>query len=110
MNHTPTNPTEQGESKEMLFLYKHKWLIYALLLIFPLLYIFILSDNNYQRHRQLDISAKQLKTEIARVQNFIENTHTFAEISSDDALLEKYVRENMNMRHPNEEVFVIEYH
>ena len=50
-----------------------------------------------------------MKYEIAKVENLTQNNYTYEEISKSPKRLEKYVRENMNMQRPEEDVFVIEY-
>ncbi len=89
--------------------YYNKWLYSAALVIIACAYILLLSDSNFRRHKQLNEQAKSLEFEIVKVENQIANSYTYDEISANPQLLEQYVRENLKMQRPGEEVFVIEY-
>lgn len=87
----------------------NKWLYSLGLVVLSCAYIFLLSDSNIRRHKQLNQQAKTLEHEIAKVENLTENNYTYDEISQSPQRLEQYVRENLNMQRPEEDVFVIEY-
>ena len=87
----------------------NKWLYSLGLVVFSCVYIFLLSDSNIRRHRQLNQQTKTLEQEIAKVEHLTDNTYTYEEISKSPKRLEQYVRENMKMQRPEEDVFVIEY-
>jgi hypothetical protein len=87
----------------------NKWLYSLGLVVLSCAYIFLLSDSNISRHRLLNRETKKLEHEIAKVENLTKNDYTYEEISKNPKRLEQYVRENMNMQRPEEDVFVIEY-
>ena len=87
----------------------NKWLYSLGLVVLSCAYIFLLSDSNIRRHKQLNQQAKMLEHEIAKVENLTENNYTYEEISKSPKRLEQYVRENLKMQRPEEDVFVIEY-
>ena len=87
----------------------NKWLYSLGLVVISCAYIFLLSDSNIRRHKQLNQQTKNLQHEIAKVENLAENDYTYEEISKSPKRLEKYVRENLKMQRPEEDVFVIEY-
>lgn len=87
----------------------NKWLFSLGLVVLSCAYIFLLSDSNFRRHRQLNQEAKELEHKIATVDNLTENDYSYEEISEDSKRMEQYVRENLNMQRPEEDAFVIEY-
>lgn len=87
----------------------NKWLFSLGLVVLSCAYIFLFSDSNIIRHRQLNQQAKNLEREIAKVENLTENDYSYEEINENPQRLEKYVRENLNMQRPEEDVFIIEY-
>ena len=87
----------------------NKWLYSLGLVVLACAYIFLLSDSNIRRHKQLNQQADTLVQEIAKVENFTENDYTYEEISQSPKRLEQYVRENLKMQRPEEDVYVIEY-
>lgn len=101
------NTKTETQTKQRKFY--NKWLFSLGLVILSCAYIFLISDSNIRRHRQLNQQAKTLKKEIAKVEHLTENAYTFEEISKNPKRLEQYVREKMKMQRPGEDVFVIEY-
>ena len=87
---------------------RRKILMYITVFVLPLLYVYIFSDSNIKKHRDLDAKAAKLKTEIARLNNFVSNRYSYEEISGSPVLLEQYAREQLNMKKENEDVFIIE--
>lgn len=90
---------------------KHKmWrriTIYALAFMLPLLYVAFLSDSNYTKHRQLDEKINEIEKENAKVSSYLEEAHSSDEIKNNQALMEKHIREELNMKKNNEDVFII---
>ena len=101
-----TNNEQQPKPRHRFY---NKWLYSLGLVVLSCAYIFFLSDSNVRRHKQLNQQAKTLRYEIAKVENLTQNNYTYEEISKSPKRLEQYVRENMNMQRPEEDVFVIEY-
>lgn len=102
------------EKKEYLKLWKgrirkRKWILYLCVFLFPLIYVYFFSDSNIKKHRSLDVKAQKLQSEIERLNSFVSNSYSYEEISASDSLLEKYAREQLNMKKPNEDLFVIEH-
>lgn len=88
---------------------KWRWLtIYILLFLGALVYIYVFSDTNYQRHAVLRQKIRQVESENAKLQGYLENTHTPEEIRRSPALMEKHVREQLNMKRSDEDIFIIE--
>lgn len=86
-----------------------KFALYVTVFLLPLLYVYIFSDSNFKKHRDLDAKAAKLESEITRLNNFVSNKYSYEEISSSDALLEQYAREQLNMKKADEDVFFIEH-
>lgn len=78
-------------------------------LILGLVYIFVLSSNNYKIHRDLNRKLKYLNQSVIKAKNQVNNTYTFEELKNDSVLVEKYVREQLNWQKPNEDVFIFVY-
>jgi len=76
-------------------------------LIFSL-YILFFSENNIHKHQELNLKIKHLDENIAKTKNQINNTFTFEQLENDTSgMLEKYVREQLNLQKPDEDVFVV---
>ncbi len=86
----------------------HRLFIYILAFLISLVYIYVFSDTNYQRHSALRQKIKQVETENAKLQGYLENAHTPEEIRKSPALMEQHVREQLNMKRADEDVFIIE--
>jgi cell division protein FtsB len=73
-------------------------------------YLLFFSENNLQKHRELDLKIKHLDDNIANTKNQINNTYTYEQLENDTAgMLEKYAREQLNLQKPDEEVYVVVY-
>ena len=108
MNADPKNEPQQQPKPRRRFY--NKWLYNLGLVVFSCAYIFLLSDSNISRHRVLNQHMRDLENEIAKVENdFTENDYTYEEISRSPKRLEQYVRENLKMQRPEEDVFVIKH-
>ena len=103
------NTESSNEKPKRHHKFYNKWLYSLGLVVLSCVYIFLLSDSNIRRHRQLNQQTKTLEQEIAKVEHLTDNTYTYEEISKSPKRLEQYVRENMKMQRPEEDVFVIEY-
>jgi cell division protein FtsB len=58
----------------------------------------------------LNKKIKQLDENILSAKNQINNTFTYEQLENDTAgMLEKYAREQLNLQHPDEDVFVVQY-
>lgn len=86
-----------------------KIVLYTVTIVFALVYFFFLSDSNLGRHKQLDKKANQLENETYKLQNYINNSYSYDEINKNPKLLEKYAREQLNMKKADEDVFIVEY-
>jgi|GEM_PF-567847 len=83
--------------------------LYVGTIVIAAAYFFFFSDNDLRKHRSLDTKAETLENEIFKLQNYIQNSYSYDEIYNNPKLLEKYVREQLNMKKPDEDVFIIEY-
>lgn len=85
-----------------------RWL-YIATFIFFLLYITVISDSNFAKHRELNRQIENLEAQIARTRNHIYNKHDFNDLVNDPVLLEQYAREQMDMHKSGEDVFIMVY-
>ena len=81
--------------------------LYTLAFALPLVYVAFLSDSNYIKHKQLDEKLKEIETENAKIRSYLEEAHTSDEIKNSKTLMEKHIREELNMKKSNEDVFII---
>ena len=90
---------------------KRKWNILGavLLLIIGLVLIFVVSNNNYKVHSELNKKTKYLQNNITKAKNQVNNAYTFEELKEDSFLLEKYTREQLNWQKEDEDVFIFVY-
>lgn len=99
--------TEQEEKKTQKT-WKRRFIMYVVVLAIALVYIFAFSDSNYRKHRKLDTKIKEYETEISKQQKNLEGQRTFEDIQSNPQLMERYRREVLNMKKPDEDLFIIE--
>ncbi|HHT52128.1 MAG: hypothetical protein PHR19_06020 [Bacteroidales bacterium] len=90
---------------------KRKWNILGaiLVLIIGLVLIFVVSNNNYKVHAELNKKTKYLQNNITKAKNQVNNSYTFQELRTDSFLLEKYTREQLNWQKEDEDVFIFVY-
>lgn len=90
---------------------KHRFLKFVLLygatVLLFVCYIFFISNHNIKTHRELNKKIENLERKISHTKNQIGNVYTFDQLYADSALLEKYVREQLNMHKEKEDVFII---
>jgi cell division protein FtsB len=85
-------------------------IISGITLVIFFVFLLFFSENNIYKHRELNLKIKQLDENISNAKNQINNTYSFEQLENDTAgILEKYAREQLNLQHPNEEVFVVVY-
>jgi cell division protein FtsB len=73
-------------------------------------YLLFFSENNVFKHRELNLKIKHLDENIASTKNQINNTYTFEQLENDTAgMLEKYSREQLNLQHSDEDVYMVKY-
>lgn len=81
---------------------------YAWAPIALLLYLLFADRYNIIRLIRLESDNHELRNEIRSCHGLIkENKQKFYELQSDSVLLEKYARENLLMKRPNEDIFII---
>lgn len=97
----------QHNGKESQHKLWRKLAIYILAFLLPLGYAFLLSDSNYVKHRQLSEKIEEVKKENKKVSKYLEDAHSPEEIQQNPALMEKYIREQLNMKKSSEDVFII---
>lgn len=98
--------TEQVEKKAQKT-WKRRFIMYAVTLVVALVYIFAFSDGNYRKHRKLNTKIEEYESEISKQQKNLEDQRTFENIQKDPQLMERYRREVLNMKKPDEDLFII---
>lgn len=94
--------------ESMKFNLSKRWIfIYGITIIAFIIYVCFLADFSLLKQRELNKKIETLDNKITAIDNNINNTSTFEEISSNPKLLEKYAREQLNMQKENEDVFII---
>ena len=91
---------------------KHKFvsIVSIVTVIVFFVYLLFYSENNLAEHRKLNLKIKELEENIANTKNQINNTYTFKELENDTAgKLEQYSREQLNLQHPDEDVYLVVY-
>lgn len=87
---------------------KIKIISYILTFLLPLIYVFFFSESNFKKHQSLRSEAKKTQEAIDLARGYLSNQYTYEEIQQNPRLMEKYIREELNMKKPNEDVFIIE--
>ncbi|MCQ2284975.1 MAG: septum formation initiator family protein [Bacteroidales bacterium] len=83
-------------------------LIYGGTIAVFLCYLFI-SDHTLRTHKDLNRKISNLERKIENTKHQVGNIYTYDQLSSDSVLLEKYVREQLNMHKTDEDVFIVVY-
>ncbi len=81
-------------------------ILYGVTVIVFLVYFFF-SNHTIKKHQELNRKIDNLEKKITYTKNQIGNIYTFDQLYADSNLLEKYVREHLNMHKANEDVFII---
>ncbi len=82
-------------------------LLYGVTIVLFFAYILFFSNNTLQTHRELNRKIENLENKITYTKNQVGNVYTFDQLYADSTLLEKYVREQLNMHKADEDVFII---
>lgn len=85
-----------------------KWLImYAAVVLLAVVYIFVFSDSNYRIHKKLNTRITEMEDEVEKQNQNVAVQSTYKDIHKDSMALERYRREQLNMKKPNEDLIVI---
>ena len=84
-------------------------ILYTATIILFVLYLGIFSDDNFAKHRELNLKIADLNSKIHKTKNQINNEYNFEEMKNNPQKLEQYAREQKNMHFPDEDVFIIVY-
>lgn len=80
--------------------------LYSLTLVAFLIYL-CFSDNNLRKHRELNREIKYVEEKIVEKQKEIDKVYTKAALDKDSNLREQFIREELDLQKPNEDVFII---
>ena len=89
------------------FTWKQRLIMYAAVVMLAVVYVFIFSDENYHIHQKLNTKIKEQEAELKKAEKNVEAQSTYKDIREDSLVLERYRREQLNMKKPNEDVFYI---
>ena len=91
------------------FNWKKRLIMYVAVILLAVAYIFIFSDSNYRVHKKYNNKIKELEVENEKQKKNVEIQSTYEGISDrkDSLTLERYRREQLNMKKPDEDLFII---
>ncbi len=89
------------------FNWKKRLIMYAAVVLLAVAYIFIFSDSNYHVHKKLNDKIKEKEVENEKQKKNVEIQSIYKGIRNDSMTLERYRREQLNMKKENEDVFII---
>ena len=89
------------------FNWKKRLIMYAVVVALAAVYIFVFSDSNYHVHQKLNTKIKEQEAELKKAEKNVEAQSTYKDIREDSLVLERYRREQLNMKKENEDLFLI---
>lgn len=95
------------EEKKKLRPWQRRFIMYGVAILVTVFYIYVLSDSNYNMRRKLDNKIAEYEAEIAKQQKNYEQQCTYESMQTDLNHKERFYREVLNMKKPNEDVFII---
>ncbi len=99
--------SQKEESKAPRKPWQRRLIFYGIALLGAIVYIFVLSDSNYNRHHKLNNKIEEYEAEIAKQQKNLDNQCSYKNLQKDPKLKERYRREVLNMKKNDEDVFII---
>ena len=81
--------------------------MYAATVLLAVIYIFGFSDSNYRIHKKLDTKIAESEEEVKKQEKNVEAQSTYENIQQDSQVLERYRREQLNMKKPNEDLYIL---
>jgi len=98
----------KNKVKKLLGSRSGRMILYAGVLLLAFIYIFGLSDSGFRRHKKLSNNIKQLENAIQEQKKHLDETTVYGKIHEDPEEMEKYRREELNLKKEQEDVFIIE--
>ena len=89
------------------FTWKKRLIMYAAVVLLAVVYIFVFSDSNYRVHRKLNNKIAEQKVGVEKQEKNVATQSTHINIKTDSMALERYRRVQLNMKKPDEDVFII---
>ena len=89
------------------FTWKQRLIMYASVVLIFVAYIFVFSDSNYHIHQKLNTKIAEQEAELKKEEKNVESQSTYKDIRKDSLVLERYRREQLNMKKENEDLFLI---
>lgn len=89
------------------FNWKKRLIMYAVVVLMAVVYVAVFSDGNYWQHKKLNTKIAEQEAELEKAQKNVEVQSTFKDLHQDSLVLERYRREQLNMKKENEDLFMI---
>ena len=89
------------------FTWKQRLIMYAAVVMLAVVFVFVFSDSNYHIHQKLNTKIKEQEAELKKAEKNVEAQSTYKDIREDSLVLERYRREQLNMKKENEDLFLI---
>ncbi|MBR3577316.1 MAG: septum formation initiator family protein [Bacteroidales bacterium] len=89
------------------FTWKQRLIMYAAVVMLAVVYVFVFSDSNYHIHQKLNTKIKEQEAELKKAEKNVEIQSVNKDFKNDSVTRERYRREQLNMKKPNEDVFYI---
>lgn len=89
------------------FTWKQRLIMYAAAVLAALVYIYVFSDSNYREHKKLNTKIEEQKVEVKKQEKNVKAQSEYKDIRTDTMELERYRREVLNMKKPNEDLYIV---
>ncbi len=89
------------------FNWKKRLIMYAVVVALAVVYIFVFSDSNYMIHKKLNNKIAEQEQELEKQEQNVAAQSTYKNLRNDSLDLERYRREQLNMKKENEDLFLI---
>ena len=89
------------------FNWKKRLIMFAVVVALAVVYIFVFSDSNYRIHKKLNNKIAEQEQELEKQKQNVAAQSTYKNMRNDSLDLERYRREQLNMKKENEDLFLI---
>ena len=89
------------------FTWKQRFIMYLVVVLAAVFYIFVLSDSNYRLHKKLNAKIAEEKVEAEKQKQNVATQSEYKDIHTDSMELERYRREKLNMKKPDEDLYIV---
>lgn len=89
------------------FTWKQRLIMYVAVILLAVVYIFVFSDSNYRIHKKLNTKIAEQEAELEKQKQNIATQSTYKNIENDSVEREHFIREQLNMKKPNEDVYIL---